>query len=166
MINHLHARRVIAALCIAVTLPFASMSAQAQPAQAQNRMNPKAVGVTSQGNAGNAGNVEAIRFEGQATVNSRLAADPDFGNPTLIMLFDLTGVTGTGAQSGTKYVLTTQEHIIRPLTANHNVEFTFPMATDEDAPISRVRVGSARFVMNVDTTTGAITSLNAVLTPR
>ncbi len=158
MINQFNAGRVVAALCLAMALPLASMSTQAQ-----NRMNPKAVGVTSQGNAGN---VEAVRFEGQATVNSRLAADPDFGNPTLIMLFDLTGVTGTGAQSGTKYVLTTQEHIIRPLTANHNVEFTFPMATDEDAPISRVRVGSARFVMNVDTTTGAITSLNAVLTPR
>ena len=164
MIKHFNTRRVVAALCVAASLSLASTAIQAQ-----NRMNPKAVGVTSQGNAGNAGNagnVEAIRFEGQATVNSRLASDPDFGNPTLIMLFDLTGVTGTGAQSGTKYVLTTQEHIIRPLTANHNVEFTFPMATDEDAPISRVRVGSARFVMNVDTTTGVITSLNAVLTPR
>lgn len=161
MINYLHAHRIAAVLCIAVTLPLASMSTQAQ-----NRMNPKAVGVMSQGNAGNAGNVEAIRFEGQAVVNSRLAADPDFGNPTLIMLFDLTGVTGTGAQSGTKYVVTSQEHIIRRFAPHQNIEFTFPMVTDEDAPIAKARVGSARFVMNVDPGTGEVTSLNAVLTPR
>ncbi len=158
MINHLNARRVVAALCVAASLSLASASIQAQ-----NRMNAKSVGVTSNGPASN---VEAIRFEGQAVVNSRLAADPDFGNPTLIMLFDLSGVTGTGVKSGIKYVITSQEYVIRPLIANHNIEFTFPMATDENAPIDKVRVGSARFVMNVDIATGAITSLNSVLTPR
>jgi hypothetical protein len=158
MINQLNARRVVAALCVAALLSLASASIRAQ-----NRMNPKSVGVTSNGPSSN---VEAIRFEGQAVVNSRLASDPDFGNPTMIMLFDLSGVTGTGVQSGTKYVITSQEHIIRPLVANHNIEFTFPMATDENSPIDRVRVGSARFVMNVDISTGAITSLNSVLTPR
>ena len=148
----------VAVLGLAVLLPLAP-----QLAQAQNRMNAKAVAVTSNGPVTN---VEAVKFEGQAVVNSRLAADAEFGKPSLIMQFDLTGVTGTGAQSGIRYLLTSQEHVIRPHASNQNVEFTFPMATEENAPIAKVRTGSARFVMNVDLSTGAITSVNAVMTAR
>ena len=145
-------------ICLAALLPLAP-----QLAQAQNRMNPKAVAVTSMAPVTQ---VEAVQFSGQATVNSRLASDPDFGQPSLVMLFDLTGVTGVGAQSGIRYVLTSQEHVIRPHASNQNVEFAFPMATDENAPIAKVRTGSARFVMNVDLGTGVITSVNAVMTSR
>ena len=157
MLHYFHTRWVTT-LCLAALILFASL-----PAQAQNRMNSKAVAVTSNGPVTN---VEAIKFIGAVVVNSRVAADPDFGRPSLVMDFDLTGVTGTGAQSGIKYLLTSQEHVIRPLAPHQNVEFTFPMATDENAPISKVRVGSARFVMNVDLKTGLITSLNAVMTAR
>ena len=150
--------RAAAILCLATLLPLAPLTAQAQ-----NRMSSKAVAVTS---IGPVTNVEAVNFEGLAVVNSRLAADPEFGSPSLVMLFDMTGVTGTGAQSGIKYVLTSQEHVIKPHASNQNVEFTFPMATDPNAPIAKVRIGSARFVMNVDLGTGSITSINAVLTPR
>ena len=134
-----------------------------QLVQAQNRMNAKAVAVTSNGPVTN---LEAVNFVGAAMVNSRLAPDPDFGTPSFVMQFDLTGVTGTGAQSGIKYVLTSQEHVVRPLASNQDVEFTFPMATDDNSPISKVRTGSARFVFNVDPATGLITSLNAVMTAR
>ena len=171
MFHYFKIQHIAAVLCVAALLPLISLSAQAQ-----NRMNAKAVGVISEATVGNgvgngAGNGvgngntnnEVIRFEGAAVVNSRMAADADFGKPSLIMLFDLTGVTGTGAKSGTKYVLTNQEYIIRPLAMHHNIEFTFPMTTEEDAPIEKARVGSARFVMNVDLGTGAITSLNAVM---
>jgi hypothetical protein len=158
MSNYFEVRRTAGALCL-----LASMVLPQLPAQAQNRMNAKPVGVISNGPVTN---VEAVNFVGSAVVNSRLVPDPDFGKPTLLMQFDLTGVTGTAAQSGIKYVLTSQEHIIRPFTPQQNIEFTFPMATDDNAPISKVRTGSARFVMNVDPVTGAITSLNAVMTPR
>ena len=158
MSHHFKVCRLAGALCLAAPMLLASL-----PAVAQNRMNAKAVAVTSNGPVTN---VEAVKFVGTAVVNSRLAPDPDFGRPSLVMLFDLTGVTGTGAQSGIKYVLTTQEHVIKPFATNQNVEFTFPMATDDNAPISKVRTGSARFVMNVDPGTGLITSLNAVMTAR
>jgi hypothetical protein len=55
------------------------------------------------------------------------------------MLVDMNGVVGVGAASKTRYVLTSQEYIIRPHVVNHNFEFTFPMATDENAPIAQVR---------------------------
>ena len=150
--------RLAGALCLAAPMLLASLSVQAQ-----NRMNQKSVVVTS---SGPVTNVEAVNFVGTAVVTSRVVPDPDFGNPSLIMQFDLTGVTGTGAQSGIKYVLTSQEHVVRPLASNQNIDFTFPMATDENAPISKVRTGSARFVMNVDLATGLITSVNAVMMPR
>ena len=157
MSHHFKVFRLAAALCLAAPMLLAPL-----PASAQNRMNPKAVAVTSNAPVTN---VEAVNFVGAAVVTSRLVPDPDFGRPSFVMQFYLTGITGTGAQSGIKYVLTSQEHVVRPLAPNQNVEFTFPMATDDNAPIAKVRTGSARFVMNVDPATGLITSVNAVMTP-
>ena len=159
MLNCFEVRRTTAvAVCLAALLPLASLSAQAQ-----NRLNASQVAVKTNGPDTD---VEAVQFAGSALVNSRLVPDPDFGRPSLLMQFDLSGVTGTGAKSGIKYVLTSQEHVIRPFAMHQNVEFTFPMATDENAPIAKVRVGTARFMMNVDRDTGLITSVNAVLKPR
>ena len=158
MLHHFKVRWTASALCLAALMVLAPL-----PASAQNRMNPKSVAVTSNAPVTN---VEAINFVGAAVVTSRVVPDPDFGRPSFVMQFDLTGITGTGAQSGIKYVLTSQEHVIRPLALNQNVEFIFPMATDDNAPIAKVRTGSARFVMNVDPASGLITSLNAVMTAR
>ena len=158
MLHHFKVCWTASALCLAALMALAPL-----PALAQNRMNPKAVAVTSNAPVTN---VEAVNFVGAAVVTSRIVPDPDFGRPSFVMQFDLTGVTGTGAQSGIKYVLTSQEHVIKPFASNQNVEFTFPMATDENAPIAKVRTGSARFVMNVDPVSGLITSVNAVMTPR
>ena len=157
MLHHFKLPLTASALCLAVSMVLTPL-----PALAQNRMNPKSVAVTSNAPVTN---VEAVKFVGMAVVTSRVVPDPDFGRPSFVMQFDLTGVTGTGAQSGIKYVLTSQEHVIRPLAPNQNVEFTFPMATDDNAPMAKVRTGSARFVMNVDPATGLITSVNAVMTP-
>ena len=160
MLHTLSGLRVASAIFLATLLPLA----QAQSVQGTVRMNKNVTSVTSLASPVLA--VEGILFSGQATVNSRLAKDPDFGRSTLIMLIDMTGVVGVGAQSGTRYVLSSQEYIVRPHVANHNIEFTFPMVTDENAPIGLVRTGSARFVMNVDLGTGDITSLASSLTPR
>jgi hypothetical protein len=158
MINHLEVRRIAAIVCLTALLPLAWPSVQAQ-----NRLQVKQVAVKTNGPDTD---VEHVQFAGSAVVNSRMVPDPDFGKPSLLMQFDLTGVTGTGAKSGIRYVLTSQEHVIRPFAIHQNVEFTFPMATDENAPISKVRVGTARFMMNVDRDTGEVTSLNVVMKPR
>ena len=158
MLHHFKLLRTASALCLAASMVLAPLTASAQ-----NRMNPKSVAVTSNAPVAN---VEAVKFIGAAVVTSRVVPDPDFGRPSFVMQFDLTGVTGTGAQSGIKYVLTSQEHVVRPLASNQNVEFIFPMATDPNAPIANVRTGSALFVMNVDLVSGLITSVNAVMTAR
>ena len=145
------------AVCLAACLS----SAQAQPASP--RMNPRAVAVTSDAPVTT---VEAVRFAGQAVINSRMAPDPDFGQPSLIMLFDLSGVVGTGAQSGTRYIIPAQEYVVRPHVANQVVEFVFPMTPDVNQPVTAARTGLARFVLNVDLATGDVTSNAAVFSAR
>lgn len=149
-----------AALSLAVLLP----TAHAQSLQAQGRMNKNAVAVTS--NAPVTTTVEAVLFSGQAIVNSRMSPDPTYNRPSLILDFDLSQVVGVGAKSGIRYILPAEEYVIRPHASNQVVELTFPMTTGPDAPLANARTGHARFAMNVDTTTGVITSLAAVFTAR
>jgi len=150
---------IVSALSLAALLP----TSHAQSLQAQGRMNKNAVAVTS--NAPVTA-VEAVIFSGQAIVNSRMSPDPTYNRPSMILDFDLSQVTGVGAKSGITYILPAQEYVIRPHASNQVVELTFPMTTGPDAPLANARTGHARFAMNVDTTTGVITSLTAVLTAR
>ncbi|MCY7301407.1 MAG: hypothetical protein LH616_19630, partial [Ilumatobacteraceae bacterium] len=125
---------IVIALCLAALPPLTSaQSTTSSPGRgvatsqlattSQGRMNQFAVAATS--NAPVSG-VEPVQFSGQAIINSRMVPDPDFGKPTFILLIELAGVTGVGAQSGTRYVLSSQEHSIRPHAANQNVTFIFP----------------------------------------
>lgn len=148
------------AISLAALPPLAGAQSVTPP---QMRMNQTAVGVTS---TAPVNGVEPVQFSGQALIKSRLAPDVEFGKPTFVMLVDLTGITGVGAQTGTKYILSSQEYIVRPHAASQSVELTFPMATGPDATIDRVRTGSARLVMNVDVGSGAITSTAAALSAR
>ena len=127
-------------------------------------MNRNAVAVTSVNPA--AVNVEKINFAGEAIVNSRVALDPDFNQPSLIVLFDLLNITAVGAQSGTRYVVSSQEYVIQPLAPNQNIDFTFPMTTDVNAPLEMARTGSAHFVLQVDLLTGVVRTNAAVFSAR
>ena len=160
MVNSFRALGIAAAISLAAMTP----QAQAQSAQAASRTSQVSVPVTTLAPIVVA--VEGLRFSGQAVISSRLASDPDFGRPSLVLLFDMTGVTGVGAASGLLYRALSQEYVVRPHAMNQNIGFTFPMATDPDAPLASVRTGDARFVMNVDLATGAVTSVTAALTPR
>ena len=145
----------------AISLAAWLSSAQAQPTPP--RMNQKAVAVTSDTPVAS---VEAVKFSGQALISSRMAPDREFGRPSLVMLFDMSGVVGVGAQTGTRYILPAQEHVIQPHAANQNVEFVFPMTPDVNQPITAARTGLARFVLNVDLATGTVTSIASVLNAR
>lgn len=160
MLPTLSGFQIACVIFLATLVPLA----QAESAQGSFRMNQTAVSVTSLASPDPA--VEGILFSGQATVYSRLAENPESGSSTLVLLIDLSGVVGVGAQSGTRYLLSSQEYLVRPHVANHHIDFYFPMATDQNAPIASVRTGAARFVMNVDPVTGVITSLASSLTPR
>lgn len=157
MLAHLKPIGIAAAISLAAWLS----GAQAQPISP--RMNQKAVAVVS---GTPVVSVEAVKFTGQALISSRMAPDREFGRPSLIMLFDMSGVAGVGAQTGTRYILPAQEYVILPHVSNQVVEFVFPMTPDVNQPVTAARTGLARFVLDVDLATGDVTSIASVLSAR
>jgi hypothetical protein len=130
----------------------------AAPAPAQNALVP-IKGVVS-------GSPESVSFSGQAKVSSRLAPDPDFNKPRLVLTIDLTGVGGVGSATGAKYVISGPELVQRHVAASHTVEITFPFKNSASATAVTARTGVASFALDFDVNTGAVTGASGnVSTP-
>ena len=99
------------------------------------------------------GSPESVAFSGQAKLTSRLAKDPDFGSPRLLLTIDLSGVGGQGSQTAAKYAISGPEIVQRRVATSHAVEFTFPFSRGTELP----RTGLASFAIDFDPDTGAIT---------
>jgi hypothetical protein len=109
------------------------------------------------------GQPESVLFTGQAQVNSRLAPDPDFNQPSLVMSIDLRALSGVGSSTKTKYVIAGPENVQKKVAASHRVEFTFPFyksGTDG----SLAQSGVASFALGFDPNTGAVTSASGNVT--
>src|SRR5215218_6822767 len=61
---------------------------------------------------------ETVVFQGNARVNSRLAKDPDFGNPQLVLTIDVSGLSGSGSATRAQYQVFGPEIIQRRLAAS------------------------------------------------
>ena len=107
------------------------------------------------------GSPETVTFTGNAVVSSRLAPDPDFNRPRVVLTLDLTGVAGIGSQSGAKYVISGPELTQREVAASHAVEFTFPFKSNVSAAAATARTGVASFVLDFNVSTGAVTGASA-----
>ena len=101
------------------------------------------------------GSPETVNFSGDARVSSRLAPDPDFFKPRLVLSIDLSGVTGVGSNTGAKYVISGPELMQREVAASHAIEITFPFRGG--ASSAQPRTGVASFVLDFDLNTGAVT---------
>jgi len=102
---------------------------------------------------------ESVAFAGNAQVRSRLAKDPDFNAPSLIVTIDLSGVSGTGSMTGRKYAISGPHIVQRRLAASHTVDVSFPFADASGPP----RSGLASFVLGFDTSSGAVTAASGAL---
>ena len=100
---------------------------------------------------------ESVAFSGTASINSRLAPDPDFGNHKVVLIVDLRSVSGVGAATQTKYVISGPELTQREVAASHAFEFTFPFRSAKTASTAAVRTGVATLVLDFDVKTGAVT---------
>ena len=136
------------------------------PARAADMMKSTMVSVSGAVGALTASGAERVVFSGQAQIKSRLALDPDFGDSKLLLFIDMTGVSGVGSSSGAKYLVPTQEILIRPLAQSHQVEITFPFFKNVADSLASTRSGLANFALNVDVSTGAITSVSATAVSR
>jgi hypothetical protein len=109
---------------------------------------------------------ESVTFSGEARVSSRLAPDPDFNRPRLVLTIDLTGVAGVGSATGAKYVVYGPEMTQRHVAASHSVEFTFPFKDVKSPTEMTARTGVASFVLDFDVNTGVVTKASgSVSTP-
>jgi hypothetical protein len=112
------------------------------------------------------GTPESVSFTGEARVISRLASDPDFNRPNLVLSIDLSGIAGVGSTTGAKYVVYGPEMVQRPVAASHSLEFTFPFKDVKSPTEMTARTGVASFVLDFDVSTGAVTKASgSVSTP-
>lgn len=123
------------------------------PAQAAGTWHTSLVKV--RGSVG--GSPESVSFSGDAKVSTRLAPDPDFGSPSLVVSIDLRGVSGVGSSTRAKYVISGPEIVQKRLAASYVVDITFPFYRSGTDGTSGARSGAASFTVDIDTATGAVT---------
>jgi hypothetical protein len=103
------------------------------------------------------GTPENVNFSGQAQVKANVVTDPDFGSqPTVVLSIDMSNVTGVGASTGKKYVVSAQETLNRRLNATDLVQVTFPFYASGGSPLAS-RVGSASFSLGYNVSTLKLT---------
>lgn len=135
-------------------------------AHAADKMQMKTVSMTSlAAPSADTTLLEGINFSGLATIKSRLSSYPE-GDSKLVVSIDLGSVAATGTKSAAKYALWSQDVLILPLAASHQIEIQFPYSKNANDQVAKVRTGVARFALNVDTATGAITSASGTISSR
>ena len=76
---------------------------------------------------------ETVVFSGNAKVNSRLAPDPVFNTPTLVLSIDLTSVSAVGSSTRSKYVVSGPEMVQRKVAASQQ-RLPYHRARRQDGP--------------------------------
>jgi hypothetical protein len=109
------------------------------------------------------GSPESVTFSGNAKVGTRLAPDPDFGSPSLVVSIDLTGISGVGSSTGTKYAVSGPEIVQRRLAPSYTVDLTFPFYTSGTSGTTGARSGAANFSFTVDGASGAVSSPQGII---
>lgn len=141
----------------AVTFLFLVAALAGAPAAAQEYTLPvPVVGVVS-------GSPESVVFSGLAQVKSRLVPDPDFGNHSLLLRFDMSGVSGAGSLSLAKYVVLSGDLVQRRLADSHRIDVIFPFMKASSDDLSSAQSGVAFFALTVDVITGAVIQATAAV---
>src|SRR5258706_5172739 len=119
------------------------------------------------------GQPESVRFSGQARVSSELVLDTSTTRPphppSVILIIDLSGVSGTGSSSEARYTVGGDgTPVFRQLASTDTVEITFPFTRGttmsvSSAGMSSVRSGVGAFALSFYINTGAITNGTATV---
>lgn len=136
----------------AATLDTSTTSTTTSATQIQRSWNSTLVAVSGIVS----GAPESVSFSGNVKLGTRLAPDPDFGSPSLVVSIDLTGVSGVGSSTRTKYAIGGPEIVQKRLAPSYLVDITFPFYKNGTNGSSGARSGFATFSFNVDSATGAV----------
>ena len=114
------------------------------------------------------GQPENVRFSGQARVSSELVLDTSRTRPphppSVILIVDLSGVSGTGSSSEARYAVGGDgTPVFRQLASTDTIQIPFPFTRGTSMGTSSVRTGVASFALSFDTNTGAITKGTATV---
>jgi hypothetical protein len=110
------------------------------------------------------GQAENVVFSGQAQVSSELVLGTRRFHkpPRVILVIDLSKVSGTGSSTGAKYAAGgTGTNVVRQLVSTDTVEITFPFFQGNG--MSSVYTAVASFALTFDLNTGAITKGTATV---
>ena len=149
------------ALLLPVAAAAAGGAAVAVPASAQAAGTWNTAVVPVNGTVGGA--PESVAFAGNAKINTRLAHDPDFGKPSLIMAIDLSEVSGVGASTQRRYAISGPSMVQKRHAESHVVEISFAFFPAGSSGVTDARSGIGTFSITVNTATGVITAANGKL---
>jgi hypothetical protein len=109
---------------------------------------------------------ENVVFSGQAQVSSELVLDSSKFHkpPSVILIIDLSNVSGTGASTGAKYAAGGKgTSVFRQLVSTDTIEITFPFSKGTSMGMTSVHTAVASFALTFDLSTGAITKGTATV---
>jgi hypothetical protein len=102
---------------------------------------------------------ERVMLLGVVQIDMVVVRDPDFGTPPAVRLsIDFSNVTGIGMQTGTKYVTSGGQELVRPLVATDVVDVTFAIHPSGATGFMRARPVLASFTLNYDLRRGTFVS--------
>jgi hypothetical protein len=94
---------------------------------------------------------ERVMLLGIVQIDMVVVRDPDFDTPPTVRLsIDFSNVTGIGMQTGTKYVTSGGQDLLRPLVATDVVDVTFAIYPSGATGFMRARPALASFTLNYD----------------
>jgi len=106
------------------------------------------------------GSPESVYVTGVAQITSALVkTDAKFHHPRRV----IQNVSGQGLSTGTTYVTTGQDEVMRQLVASDLVEITFALSPNGAEGLTSARAGLASFTLTFDVSTGALTGGTATV---
>ena len=105
---------------------------------------------------------ESVFLSGLVQITFVVTRDPDRGKrPSVLLDIDLSNVSGVGLRTGTKYVTSGGQRLIRRLVATDVVEVTFPFFPSGPGGSALARQALASFTVTYDVATGRVMSATA-----
>ena len=105
---------------------------------------------------------ERVLLVGFVQIGMAVVRDPDFGEPTAVRLsLDFSNVNGVGLRTGTKYLSSGGQEIIRPLVATDVVNVTFAIHPSGATGFMSARPALASFTLKYNVGSEAFASGSA-----
>ena len=102
---------------------------------------------------------EPVFLLGFVQIDMVVVNEPDFGTPPVVRLsIDFSNVSGVGVKTGTKYVTSGGQDLIRPLVATDVVDVTFAIHPSSAGGFTRARSALASFTLQYNVSTEAFAS--------